>query len=240
MTWLRRRNWRKFIYGTRWWRSAILTCCENSLKCSTRWWSGFTLMNLTWIFWWGMLIILLWHRSLIWVIGGCMFLRMMILCRTMWRQSRRRSPAIFYQSTCDGDFPPFVCRILERISSATSISSSIWSTEHIFVISSSNPASKISFSSNICSTTFKRLHMISYKSVCSRAVLASFMLFVTTVRCPPRFARRRSNFSFSSPMITNETTQCYDDKWKRLKRVQTSAPCWAPCYEQKNGWSFVL
>ena len=81
----------------------------------------------------------------------------------------------------------------------------------------------MSFSSNICSTTFKGLHMISSKSVCSRIVLALFMFFVATVRCPPRFARRRSNFSFSSPLITNETTQCNDDKGKRLKRMQTSA-----------------
>ena len=49
-----------------------------------------------------------------------------------------------------------------------------------------------------------------------------------------KFCPQRSNFSFPSPMITNETTQCNDNKWKRLKRMQNSAPGCAPCYEQKN------
>ena len=174
-----------------------------------------------------------------------MFLRMRILCRTTWRRSRRGSPAIFHPSTCDSEFP--VCLwnprtdFIRYLNFLFDMINWTYFCDLLFESRKScKSKSKISFSSNICSTTLKRLHMISSKSVCSRIVLASFMFFVTTVRCLPRFARRRSNFSFSSPMITNETTQCNDDKWKRLKRMQNSAPRWAPCYEQKKWKIYCL
>ena len=138
MTWLSRRNWRKFIYGTRWWRSAILTCCEISLRCSTRWcpdWPWWTWPEFSdeacWLSCNGI---------------GTSFGLLVTVCSSVWgfcaepREDEvdEEAPPFFTRARAMA-ISPFVCRILERTSSATSISSSIWSTEHIFVISSSNP-----------------------------------------------------------------------------------------------------